>query len=225
MEKPKIILGFADGIEASYLRYFEEYFEVTVLDLQNRLNDHIIPTVVLFTGGEDVSPEYYQEPIGKFTHFNKNRDHRESSVFQRFKGKSLLLGICRGAQFLTVMNMGKLVQHVEGHGVANTHPISTTLNGGMMDLKMTSTHHQMMFPFELEQNVDYILLAWSKHFRSTTYLNGNDEEIELPPHFLEPEIVYYPKTRSLCIQGHPEYSICPKETKDIVMHKLIFPRI
>ena len=82
---------------------------------------------------------------------------------------------------------------------------------------MTSSHHQMLYPFDLNEN-DYELIAYSEFFKSSTYLNGNNEEIELPLNFLEPEIVYYKNTNSLCIQGHPEWNHCEEKTSKMCLN-------
>lgn len=97
------------------------------------------------------------------------------------------------------MSRGKLVQHVTNHGVQ--HEIE--FEDGEV-LNITSTHHQMCYPFDLPRE-DYSLIAWSKDKRSTTYLNGNNSEKELPNDFREPEIIFYYNTNCLGIQGHPEY--------------------
>lgn len=112
------------------------------------------------------------------------------------------------SQFLTTMSGGSLIQHVNGHG--GDHLIST--KEGIM-LKMTSTHHQMMYPYDLNKD-KFDLIAWSTYFKSDTYLNGRNEEIEIPTEFLEPEIVHYKNTNALAIQGHPEFSSCNREASD-----------
>lgn len=66
--------------------------------------------------------------------------------------------------------------------------------------RITSLHHQMVNPGEVKHK----LIAYSQYPRSVTYLDGDDKEIELEHGFLEPEIVWFPKTKSLGIQGHPE---------------------
>ncbi len=69
--------------------------------------------LVLFTGGEDVDPSMYDEPKGKNTWSNLNRDLTEKKIFdEAVATKKLMLGVCRGSQFLCVMNGGKLVQQV-----------------------------------------------------------------------------------------------------------------
>ena len=188
-----------------YVSYLKEKYEVIVHKTEDVINPKDID-LVLFTGGEDVSPEYYGEKIGKFTSINKKRDEKEVNTFYKFKGNSFLLGICRGNQLLTVLSGGKLIQHVEGH--CRDH--SMILNNRMV-YNITSSHHQMIYPFDLDKKY-YELIAYSEYFQSKTYLNGDNKEVELSRNFLEPEIVYYKNTNSLCIQGHPEWSHCEKKT-------------
>lgn len=167
--------------------------------------------LVVFTGGADVNPELYMENTGKHTQVNKKRDSTEIDYFNWFRNTPKL-GICRGSQFLTVMNGGKLIQHVNGH--TQTHKIEMKISpqSSTGTYEITSTHHQMLFPFNVRR---YELIAWSKRFRSTTYLDGDNKEVVLPKHFLEPEIVYYPDTNSLAIQGHPEFTHCKRQTQDM----------
>lgn len=145
--------------------------------------------LILFTGGEDVNPSLYGQKLGRYTYINKQRDIYEMEVFSKYKDTPKL-GVCRGSQFLTVMAGGSLIQHVTNHGVF--HPLITK-DG---DFLISSTHHQMMYPFK----VDHELLGWSDK-RSTVFLDGNDESV---PMAVEPEVVWYPKAKSFCIQGHPE---------------------
>lgn len=174
------------------------------------------PDLVLYTGGADVDPSLYGESKGKYTSCNPKRDEFENEFWNLFNsgGRGLIpkLGICRGAQFITARSGGKVIQHVEGHGV--NHTIIT--NTGKR-FTMTSDHHQMMYPFNVK-NAE--ILAWSEYFKSSTYLNGDNKEIDLPRNFVEPEIVFYQNKNALCIQGHPEYSSCATNTsvycKDLV---------
>lgn len=106
------------------------------------------------------------------------------------------------AQYLTVLNGGKLIQHVNNHRNSN-HTIE--FKRGVV-LNVSSDHHQMMYPYDLKPE-NYELIAYAQKYLSDIYLNGNNENIQLPDNFLEPEIIYYPKTNSLCIQPHPEWDI------------------
>lgn len=67
------------------------------------------------------------------------------------------------------------------------------------DLRVTSTHHQAMYPFNMDSE-DYKILGWTEGMLEF-HVGGNDEELNPPK---ECEIVYYPKTRCLAIQSHPE---------------------
>jgi len=162
-------------------------------------------SVIVYEGGSDISPELYQERRGTWTHQpNHQRDELEVALFNfaRVRGAGFI-GICRGAQLLTALAGGKLFQDVTGHH--QNHVMQTDTGKRMMT---TSIHHQMMNPFVLPDE-DYKLIAWATaplrglNALSTLYLNGNDTTDFIPER--EPEIVWYPKIKSLCIQGHPEY--------------------
>lgn len=159
--------------------------------------------IIIFTGGEDVDPSLYPIKVKRSptTWSNLSRDMHEKSVFDSYKesGK-LLVGICRGSQFLTVMNGGVLFQDVQSHAMGGLHPIETADGEKLF---ITSTHHQMMNPYILQDN-EYEVIAWASPKRSNSYY-VMDGYVTFFESFKEPEIVYYPKTNSLCIQGHPEY--------------------
>jgi hypothetical protein len=97
------------------------------------------------------------------------------------------------------MNGGKLIQNVSRHAMFGTHQI---IYNGMSDRRyeITSTHHQMQYPFNLPKN-DYSVLYFAS--RRSDYYEGDG--IQEPP--CEPEVVYYHvegKPKCLAIQGHPE---------------------
>lgn len=158
--------------------------------------------IVLFTGGEDVSPEMYGEVAIPETYCNPIRDDYELSIFNEVNSETqICVGICRGAQFLTVANGGKLIQHVDKHAIRGTHAIhiedDSTIN-------ITSTHHQMMYPFELD-NDDYIVNAHA-HLKPTTIKTQTCNR-DWIINCYEPEIVTYrcdDKPKCIAIQGHPE---------------------
>lgn len=207
-KKKALNIIVADGSNPQeYINYLNLIFDVTVLNISEVENNRDVD-LILFTGGADVNPEIYEEPVGKYTSFNNDRDNIEIDVFHRFRSKPKL-GICRGSQLLTVLAGGQLIQHVEGHG--KEHDITIK---GYGTFKMISTHHQMMYPFKLNSD-KFELIAWASKYQSDTYLDGNNEEIKTSIDFLEPEIVEYPNIKSFCIQGHPENA--RPETKDITL--------
>lgn len=182
-------------------KYYYHFIENAVL-----VNTMEEADIVLFTGGEDVHPSLYMESKGSKTVANISRDLSERDEFKEAQilGK-FCLGICRGAQFLTVMSGGKLIQHVNNHGIQGTHDIEF-FDGEI--LPITSTHHQMCYPMNLPIT-EYSILAHTKDRLSTTYLNNFDEEFKILPS-VEPEIIFYYVTNSLGIQGHPEAMEDPK---------------
>lgn len=212
-QKKPLRLLIADGSSSSLdVAFLNKKYEVSVVNLKYIKSASDID-LILFTGGEDVNPGLYGEETGMYTHTNQGRDAKEMSVFNKFKRLVPMLGICRGNQLLTVLNGGRLIQHVSGHG--QDHTIALNETGRVYN--MTSTHHQMVYPFDMRKD-SYEIIAHSEYFRSTTYLDGDNKEKSLYEDFLEPEIVFYKKFRSLCIQGHPEYNHCDPKTTNLCLN-------
>ena len=166
-------------------------------------------SLVVFTGGEDVSPALYGHPnLGSWV--RESRDKLEKVIFEKTLSKNIpMLGICRGSQFLCVMAGGSLVQDSSGHAGPN-HPLKYVDESGNVAISpepVTSTHHQIQYPFDLSED-DYKILAWADKPRSRMYAYKNkviqaaeaDENLRM-----EPDVVYYPKINALGIQYHPEY--------------------
>jgi len=161
--KLKLRVGVSDEINDSYINFLNSLSELKVeitkfSDIVDK--DKYKPLdLLLFTGGEDVTPNMYGENKGEHTKNNNKRDLKEEKIFSIYYSTPKL-GICRGSQFLTVMAGGKLIQHIEGHN--NGYHEIENIEGQYFS--MTSTHHQMMFPYNLK-NHKYILLAWSKNLK------------------------------------------------------------
>jgi len=171
------------------------------------------PDLLVFTGGADVDPSLYGELKGSHTSINPDRDLICMKMFKVFRGIPKL-GICRGSQFLTVAEGGKLIQHVENHTSNHTTTMLEPGRNRPTEVTVTSTHHQMLFPFNMD-NKRFKILGWSTKHRSDVYLNGENKQIELPTDFVEPEVVYYPGGNSLAIQGHPEMAAAGGKFKEI----------
>lgn len=151
-----------------------------------------------FTGGEDVSPILYGEEQHRFTGNNLRRDLFEIGYYGYAQRLNIpCAGICRGGQFLNVMSGGRMYQHVVGHATGRNHLV-VDVNSGKQ-IVCSSTHHQMMRPSS--QGVvlgvaDLGGLKWSMEGGKETKLEVDEEDTE---------VVYYPHTRSLCFQPHPEF--------------------
>lgn len=162
-----------------------------------------VDAIVLW-GGTDIHPSYYkQEPHRANQQQGTNpiqRDVREWKAMQYAKINNIpIIGVCRGAQFLCVFSGGSLIQHITGHTGGRDHYVTDTETGEMM--LTTSCHHQMMYPWDIEHK----LLAYSTDRRSITYEGNSTTVLEMAKKYHEPEVVYFPRTRGLAIQGHPEW--------------------
>jgi len=158
--------------------------------------------ILVFNGGADIGTSIYNElPVFKgIPHSQSQRDKHEIGMFDRFVGSKFMMGICRGAQLLNCLNGGKLWQHVDNH--QTDHDMIDLLTGKVMSV--TSTHHQMMKPnMALAQVIGVSKKSFTKECEGELAKN-----YILPRELKEGEdieVVWYPNTRSLCIQGHPEY--------------------
>lgn len=158
--------------------------------------------IVVLEGGADWNPRLYNEEPNNFVNWlNPNRDHQEMELMrQASKDGKIMFGICRGIQGLTIFNGGKLIQHIDHPG---SHRVYN--KDGSIHIS-NSLHHQMCYPFNLPDE-DYIVLGYTKGL-SGRYLGENNNVIPMPKdeegYSIEPEILYFPKTRSLGAQYHPE---------------------
>lgn len=154
--------------------------------------------LVILTGGADVDPQLYGEEPHPTTGTDTARDMLEIKEWKAIKSNNpeiLTLGICRGSQLGCVLSGGKLVQHMNH---PYTHEVELAETGDK--LEVNSTHHQMQYPFNLPDE-DYDLIAFA-NITKNTYAEGVPEGMMNPP--VDPEIVFYNKTKILAVQGHPE---------------------
>jgi len=151
--------------------------------------------LVVYPGGSDIHPSLYKHEKHNLTFCNLQRDKRDVSVFkQALKHNIPIIGICRGAQFLTAMAGGYLYQDTSGHNM--NHTIETDDGRTFM---VTSSHHQM-FGMPLVPGAK--LLSWSKERKSAYY---DTDMFNVEPPEVEPESVFYPSIGSLAVQWHPEW--------------------
>jgi gamma-glutamyl-gamma-aminobutyrate hydrolase PuuD len=172
-------------------------------------NDLMMADLVVFTGGPDINPAMYgEQAIPQCGYPNNTRDAQEQAVFEAAKNFGIpMIGICRGAQLLNVLNGGRLYQHVDKH--TTQHWIEDCRDGRRY--MVTSTHHQMMRP---SQAADIIAIAspvgnaidqeaigslcTSKMADGVT-INPEADDVDY-------EVLWYEPTQCLCFQPHPEYS-------------------
>ena len=208
-----IILG-----PQEYTKPFESMYECYCIGQSDpNWEDHVAyADLVVFTGGSDVDPRMYGEEKHHKTISILDRDVNEAKIFEYCKEHDIAMaGICRGAQFLTVMNGGKLVQNICNHATSRGHDITALVKEQVhitsyRHYNVTSTHHQMIYPWNLPDGA-YKVLAYAKDISTGCYqgkptceedLKKLVKKIHTP--IQEPEVVWYPLTKSLCAQFHPE---------------------
>ena len=158
--------------------------------------------IVIFPGGADINPEIYGKKAHPTTYFSVNRDSYEISDFSRVRENQVVLGICRGAQLVCALFGGILVQNCNNHCGCD-HTITSADNRSIY--RITSIHHQMMYPFDLPEE-DYEILYTSTNRLSSVY-EGDGVDPEVIKEKGEPEIILFHRQglpKCLAVQGHPE---------------------
>lgn len=192
--KRKVFIPYYDN---SVGKMFRERGYTIVASLQD------MPDLICFTGGEDVGPDLYGHRVHTTTFTSPVRDSEEVAVFNEAKAAGLpMIGICRGGQFLNVMNGGTMYQDVTNH----TRHHDAIIDGER--LLVTSTHHQMMCP---SKDALVIGVAIGTAAQRTIY-DAKDNSFVTFPHKkgeLDIEVLAY--GNHVCFQPHPEYSLFREE--------------
>jgi putative glutamine amidotransferase len=177
--------------------------------------------LVVFTGGADINPELYKEDPKRThptTRIDKERDARDMKVYADALAMRIpMLGICRGAQFLHVMNGGTLYQDVDNHG----RPHSMSTHDNLLLANVSSTHHQMCIRNEKMEVLATARKSTSRYLCKDVRETGGDHA--------DIEAFFYPDTCCLGFQGHPEYrgyslytKWCLEQVERFIMHN---PRV
>jgi putative glutamine amidotransferase len=112
---------------------------------------------LLLSGGADIDPSRYGQPIDGSLDVEPDRDELEEQAWRAAEARKVpVLGICRGLQAINVFSGGSVLQHVDGHAGASwgtgppaTHPLRVvagtrlaTLLGNADTLEVNAYHHQ-----------------------------------------------------------------------------------
>lgn len=198
MQRKELYSAIFDG-EYPFKAIFEQV--TTVMKPEQISNEK---AVLVLWGGGDISPTLYNHQCSSRTQMGSQLSYRdivECELANKAVSMGIpIIGICRGAQLMCAISGGTLIQDVTGH--TNSH--------NMIDLKSkevikaSSLHHQMMYPWEIEHEI--IAIATPKCSKHYVYYSTNlSAEIYLEDIPEEPEIVVFPQTKCLAIQGHPEF--------------------
>jgi len=174
---------YVEGFDAQY----EEMFQRRGHEVVEKVEE---ADLIQFVGGADVSPSLYGEEPHPATSFSDIADQRSINLYENAITHGIpMTGICRGGQFLNVMNGGKMHQHVDGHALYGTHAIYDLEDATEECIQVTSTHHQMMIP-ELNKGV-VVAVAYESACHGVE-------------HVADTEVVWYEGNQCLCFQPHPE---------------------
>ncbi len=123
---------------------------------------------LLLSGGADLHPSRYGQPIDGSREIELDRDALEALAWDLAERRQVpVLGICRGIQAINVFSGGSILQHVEGHagpawgtGRAATHPVRlvsgtrlATLLGPADAIEVNAYHHQGIRADDLAQGL------------------------------------------------------------------------
>jgi anthranilate/para-aminobenzoate synthase component II len=173
---------------SDYRKLFESLGHTIVANVEDA-------QLAVFTGGADVSPKLYGAEKHPFTGVDARRDIMEKTLYEALLARKVpMVGICRGAQFLNVMSGGAMYQHVESH--TRAHYIIDQVTGETV--YVSSTHHQMMKPFGI-----FHLIATSNNNGNREWFEGSVFKRDVADQDIE--VVFYPNTKCLCFQPHPEF--------------------
>jgi putative glutamine amidotransferase len=185
----KILLVNPDSLLENYLTNKEGYYKCSTGTIHS---DEFFKSLdlILLSGGTDISSSLYHTDIKNppVDTPDSKRDLYEIQLIKRaFLNDIPIVGICRGAQLLHVMNGGNLIPHDTTRYHLTSHPVLFKDN---TELMLSANHHQIMI-----DNYDNTE-AWCTK-------DGHNE------------VMLYPETRSLCWQPHPEWEPDYKEHTSI----------
>jgi len=179
--------------------------------------------LVMMPGGSDWNPKYYKHSKHSYTNYIDSVDELQMKTLSLAKKhKIFTIGICRGAQGLTISAGGVLIQHVTGHANGD-HQIyfKNNNNNAPVIVTVNSMHHQMCWPYVMPPGT-FEIIGYSRaddnkmkgsrvyefgpdeHIDYNTIKNGNSYDSLCALNFKEPEVIYYPKIGGYAIQCHPE---------------------
>lgn len=150
--------------------------------------------LLCLTGGEDIHPSLYNQ-LNAASHVGREPSRRDVDELMTYKTAVSLgipvLGICRGAQLICALNGGSLIQDMQH---PHQHGIKDVRTGRV--IQSSSIHHQLTVS---GQNGTVIAVAEATPY---PYIDAHGHHSRSG--WVDEEVIWYPETRSLCIQGHPE---------------------
>jgi gamma-glutamyl-gamma-aminobutyrate hydrolase PuuD len=152
--------------------------------------------MVLYTGGADVGTHLYGEPPMRGTAMSHGQDQSDKAAYKEAVARGLFqVGICRGAQFLNVMNGGKMWQDISNHGYG--HDVKDVDTGKVYEV--SSLHHQGIILPQSKAK----LLAWCEVADKKVAARASWSKVT-NTNSIDVEAFWISDTRCLGVQWHPE---------------------
>ena len=164
---------------------------------------------ILFTGGQDVSPDFYQEePLKELGECCRKRDEMEAAMLRlALREDKPVLGICRGLQFINAYLGGTLYQDLP-----TQRPSEVNHHQGMpYDLPIHQVRLLEGTPLQNLLSMDTLPVN-SLHHQAIKKLSAELEAMAVSPDGIV-EAFYRPQSRFLwAVQWHPEFSYLREES-------------
>jgi len=132
-----------DGLEQDYVNYYGQ-FGLNLIPLSNvitNLEDYLTKLPIeriILSGGNDVNPSLYGEPVTFAKTFSDERDNTENQLLDyAVSNKIPVLGICRGFQFINVYFGGKLTQSLKEEAKSDQNHVATQHNVSLITAQET----------------------------------------------------------------------------------------
>lgn len=168
-------------------------------DTYTRAKDFESTDILLYTGGADVSPSLYGEKPLMSTSCDTGQDTIDAYFYHKaVEQNKMIVGICRGAQFINVLNGGRLWQDVSRHALRGGKKHEATDVESGRAIMVSSLHHQECI---LAKDGIPLLTAKEAAYKRTEKVTW---QRRMNPSAQDMEAFWYPKTFCLGFQPHPE---------------------
>jgi len=207
-------LNFTKLFQEKLNQIYNKDDEYKIIEINNQAIENVKEIdIIIFTGGGDIHPEYYNSSI-KYSEnlysFDKKRDEIELEILNKYHQNKAVFGICRGIQIINVFFKGALFQHLpydlRGIVIENAHKIYPEIQ---KDEDRRKLRHLIKgkiinyINFANEADKKNFVMVNSRHHQAISKL-GKDLEILAISRDGVVEILEHKYLPILAVQYHPE---------------------